>query len=188
MGVYTDFDKEKCLKMFLNGMSFKEISAELDGRPSHQTLYNWSERGEPQSLTGGMDWFTYKQKVDESRLEVSRKRSLQRESEEGKAFIDEAKTMTENAFKKVYERIMEGTADVRGSDLDKMLRLYLLLDNQAAEQVAWMENFATQVFGMAFEIMTEQQFHTFKSKVLDLQYKKRQELEPLVKTPQQLNA
>jgi hypothetical protein len=180
MASYGDQIKAQCFKLFLKDVSMTEISAAYEGKPTIQTLYNWAEAGEPKSETGGLSWHEYRDRMLEKQIQHSREKSLVRESESEKAFLDRAKDMTREAFTTVYHRILDGSADVRGSDLDKMMRLYLLLDNQAAEQINWMEHFATQVFGIAFEVMNEQQYNVFKSKVLDLQYKKKKELDPVV--------
>ena len=145
MAKYTEFDQKRAFMLFMDDTSISEISRLMN--ISRQTLDTWSKRGWPEALSGGMDWksFRTKNRADvQTRAIVKQSVRLQESSLD---FLDTAKSDVKDLFDSLREQLFSKGADKANyGDIEKLLNIFIRLDNQGAEKILWQQNALRQIF------------------------------------------
>jgi hypothetical protein len=165
-----------CLRLFMAHESINSISKRSD-TPSRPTITKYHDEG---ALTNGVPWDQYRDQQEETALAESREKALAKRAESARTFIGDLKEFIETeAYVSITQKIVDGDFDVSIGDLDKLARLYALLDNQNDEKMEFASWFARKVFDVALDIMDERQFALFKTRVATLQHEVEVKLNPM---------
>lgn len=147
----------------------------LPGMPTRQTLAKWRDEGLPVHITGGDNWDDYlftKQK----RLGIVPKNvDASKYSDEPFGSVDTVdvddfdgmKRKAMEVFNRVVNHVLYGPAEIKLSDANTALKLYLFINGEQEKQIEFAEQFAEIVLGAAAKIMDEQQYARFNDLVAD---------------------
>lgn len=175
MASYGTPDHKRALKLFLTDLTYNGVSEAMGGNPSPKTIMSWADKGLPEEMTGGKTWEEYKDSLARRSVALVKKREEQ--LTKSPQFMAAVVEKVDDVLDVAYDRLLAGEARLNYADLDKLIRLRLMLSNTDQEKVEWMENTAAQMFKVAFEIMDERQFALFKARMIEMQSKKTKTLD-----------
>lgn len=136
--------------------------------PSRFTLHNWKTSGKPTHITSGRDWDVYLDGIQELEIEKARFREFAASSD----VMDTTRNVVEEGILLIRDRIKDGTIDAKLGDLDRLTRLYAMIDQRDMEKKSWMDAVMIATLTIIAEVVTPQQFSVIRTRMMDLNVKK----------------
>ena len=133
--------------------------------PSRVTLQAWKKAGHPKTMTKGVDWETYRLEQDD----IKQKRVQVKRATEANDFLDEAQEAIKEVFRQIKISIDAGDFEAKPADLEKMLKLYLTLDQREQEQQVWMQTVMVKILTLIADVVSPEQFTLIRQKFLDME-------------------
>lgn len=146
--------------------------------PSRITLIKWKKEGHPKIVTGGRDWDSYLDNKQEALV----KSSNIRRAKEHNSFLDEAIDGIESVFRQVRDKIEAGDFEAKPADMEKMIKLYMQLDQRDVEKKNWMDGMMVHVLTIISEVVNLEQFTVIRTKFQDLERQETKKLDLVVDT------
>ena len=170
-------EQEKCLKLYMQYNGNLSKVERTKGTPSYPTLLKWKQQGLPLAVTDGLPWDEYLRREQLAMEKARIKAGLMEEMEavvplEEMDDIEEAdefdmfKRETLEVFKTVVNKYKNEMVDIKLSDANAALRLYMYIDGQQKKVLKFAEDFAKKVLRSAKHYMSEQDFLLFREDVL----------------------
>ena len=145
MAKYSELDQKRALSLFLDGETISEISRMMG--VSRQTLDTWSKAGHPTFMSGGRDWKTFREenRADvQTRAIVKQAVSIQKSSLD---FLESTKKDVQTLFHSLKAELLAEGAEKRSyADIEKLLNIFIRLDNQGAEKIIWQQDQLRKMF------------------------------------------
>lgn len=132
--------------LYLDGMKIAPIAKQLG--VSRQTLTVWKKEGFPIEITGGKTWEEFREFDRAETMQVYQAKAAERATESSLEFFETAKKDVMALFEVARGRLMDGEGVLNFSDVDKLLNVYIRLDNQAADRVLWMQDIMRKLFSV----------------------------------------
>ena len=139
-------DHRRALMLYLDDVSISKIATQMG--ISRQTLTTWKSDGFPIEITGGKTWEEFKEFERSRAMQLSQTRAAERAAESSLQFFETAKKDVMELFEQARTRLMAGEGNLNFSDIDKLLNVYIRLDNQAADRVLWMQDIMRKLFSV----------------------------------------
>lgn len=172
---FTPEKKQQVLDLYLRDNPTTRIE-QLTG-VNRKTIYRWAEDGE---LTGGKPWGRVKREEEEYRITQQRIKELEAVAKGERTWLEMVKDdLREVVYEEVVNKFRSGQFDAKVGDLAEIVKLYNLLENGAAEKMAFAQWFARKMLELAMEIMDVQQVELFKTRAELLQQETYAKLNPL---------
>ena len=147
MAKYSELDQKRALSLFLDGETISEISRMMN--VSRQTLDTWSKAGLPTFMSGGKDWKTFREdsRADmQTRAIVKQAVSIQKSSLD---FLESTKADVQHLFYALKAELLESGADkLSYGDIEKLLNIFIRLDNQGAEKIIWQQDQLRKIYSV----------------------------------------
>lgn len=179
MATYGFNEQARALQAYEDGSSISAISR-LSGMPSRDTLQRWKKSGEPVALTGGKDWDEHIESKKVVDLERSRVRHLQEFGEKATSFQAQALSDVKVAWTKLTTQIQDGRVQASYSDLEKLMNLFIRLDNQPADKLLWLQDKMRAILGIVMNRVSSQAtIDLIKMDLLALESETRSKLGPI---------
>jgi IS30 family transposase len=176
MARLTDEKRQEILSLYMKDTTVTAIES-LTG-VTRATIHSLMRKGWG---TNGVSWQEYRERHRDVSLQVNRAAELEKANGEKKQFLEAAKDdLREIAYEKVIEKIRTGQFDAKVGDLTEIVRLYNMLENGAAEKMAFAKFFVGKVMEIVIDILTERQYAEFRVKVELLQQEVEAKLNPLM--------
>lgn len=145
MAKYSELDQQRALSLFLDNTSMSKISRMMN--VSRQTLNTWAKKGSPEFMSGGKDWKSFREEsraADETKAIVRRAVTLQKTSLD---FLEQTKSDVQELFYNLKaELLAEGADKLSYGDIEKLLNIFIRLDNQGADKVIWQQDQLRKIF------------------------------------------
>ena len=174
----NDQDHARALMWYMEGISAGKIGDRL--RVTRNTIQNWKKAGLPHAMTGGLNWddFIEAEKKREHAAVVSRaKEQLDKTSIE---FLAGAKQDVMQLFEVAKSRLLDGEGELRYSDVEKLLTLFIRLDNQSADRIVWMQNFLRKVVRALYSrVKDERTLKLIESDLVGIAAEEQQKMGPI---------
>lgn len=142
--------KEYTFKDELMALNHYEVNRNLSDtartlKIGRTTLHRWKTSGVPQSITGGLDWDQYIEQKDRAVVKKATEETAVRVNRDAINFIEESKLDLGEIIEKLKTDLLAGYAKPTFGDYEKLLMMYLRLDNQANDRVLWQRAFIRDV-------------------------------------------
>jgi hypothetical protein len=176
---YEEKDYHKALTMYRTlGRNISAVERQMG--VSRPTLIGWKQSGYPVEVTDGRDWDMYLDEVDKAIVAEIKQREVLARIDDQRAFVSSEKERVRKMLDKVYDRILgrdgELPVEIKPADYDKLMRLYLMLDNQEQDKVLFMQNFIAKVIEIIADVVDEKQFALIKARFISMQQKERDKM------------
>ena len=159
----------------LHERNISEVSR--DARmPSRVTLIKWKEAGHPKTITGGKSWDAYLDTKTEEMVHRARVKCAKQHD----SFLDEAISGIEEAFRVIKDKIDAGDFEAKPADLEKMVKLYMQLDQRDQDQQNWMHAVMIKLLTIISDVVSLEQFTVIRTKFQDYERETSRELELVV--------
>ena len=177
MASYDRNDKrEAAQKWRRNGRNFAQL-ARHPAMPSRGTLYNWAKKGEPQSLTGGDDWFDWADREDAKDAEAARQQELKRAEKQDLSWAEAEKDRVRELAVEAHRQLTSAEGQsISASQYRELIELYLRLDNLSQEKIEWQQAQFTKMLTVLMEHVSEKQFAAIKADFMQLEHEARQDM------------
>ena len=175
MANYTESQKQNALNLYLKDANVARIEG-MTGI-TRATLHNWMKKGE---MTGGVSWQVYRKETREVELQQTRTAELEKVASGERQYLEQVKhDLREVVYEQVIAKFRDGNFDAKVGDVTEIVKLYNMLENGAAEKIAFGRYFVGKIMEITFDILTEKQFAELKAKVTGLQVEVEAKLNPL---------
>lgn len=138
MAKFTNMDYRRALMLFLDDVSITDIAKQMD--TSRQSVTKWKKLGLPEEITGGRDWEEFRQSERADHTRRAMVRAKEEETESSLEFFEKAKEDVRALFEEARSRLMAGEGKLNFSDVERLLNIFIRLDNHAADRVLWMQD------------------------------------------------
>jgi len=135
---YTLETQIEALKLYEQEQNLSRI-ARMEHMPSRKTLHDWKTEGVPVELTGGLGWDEYVQQKEEQIARDVRERAIIRYEQDTIDFLDRAKDDVRALFDQLRDRLLAGAGEAKFGDIEKLLMMFMRLDNQNADRLMWQQ-------------------------------------------------
>ena len=133
--------------MYMDGFPLTEISATTG--ISRVTLTKWKKRGLPVYLSGGVTWDDFRERHNadiQQKAIVKRSVQVQKSSLD---FLEQTKNDVQSLFENLKTELIQNGADkLSYGDIEKLLNIFIRLDNQGAEKILWQQNELRKIFAV----------------------------------------
>lgn len=136
---YGPVEQSDALRLYEQGESLSAISRRR-GMPSRETLNNWKKDGTPVEITGGVPWDEYVDARRKADAQATRDRAVISTEETTLTFLENAKNDVARLFEELRKRLATGEGEAKFADIEKLLNVYIRLDNSKANQLMWMQS------------------------------------------------
>lgn len=144
---------------------------------NRKTIYRWITKGE---MTNGIHWDEVRKMDLERRMAMQRIDELEAVARGERTWLEQVKDDLRNVvYEGVVRKMRDGQFDAKVGDLAEIVKLYNLLENGAAEKMAFAQWFASQILEIAIEIMDSRQVELFRLRAQTLQQETYAKLNPL---------
>lgn len=147
-------DHRRALMLYLDNGKIAPIAKVLTC--SRQTLTSWAREGLPIEITGGKTWKEFRETERTRAMQLSQSRAAERATESSLEFFESAKADVKELFDNLRERLMSGEGEPNFSDVERLLNVFVRLDNQAADRVLWMQDVLRKVFQIVVGRVTDE--------------------------------
>jgi len=129
--------------MWLDGDSISKIAKQH--KISRPTLQKWKAQGEPLSITGGLSWEEFRETDRAEQTAKALARRSEQTASDSLDFFKKAKGDIQDLYTEMHRRLMSGEGKVSFADAEKLLNIFIRLDNQGADRVIWMQDVMTKI-------------------------------------------
>lgn len=172
---YSDDAIQRCLNLYLKDATFARI-ADITG-VTRATLHTWAKRGE---LTEGVTWQEYREAMHEAMVQEVRMEELERTVDKERAYLEQVKQdLREIVYEELIRKYRDGDFKASIGDMTEVVKLYSMLENGAAEKMAFAEFFATKVLAIVFDVVSDKDFAAIKARIALMQAEVEAKLNPL---------
>ena len=144
--------------------------------PSRISLIKWKKSGKPITITGGKTWDDY---LDQKTEQMVHRANVQRAQQHG-SFLDEALDGIEHAFRVIKAKIDAGDFEAKPADLEKMVKLYMQLDQRDQDQQNWMHDVMIKLLTIISDVVTLEQFTVIRQKFQNYEREKSKSLDLVI--------
>lgn len=140
--------------MYCNDISKSKIADDPD-MPSRPIIVKWAKEGHPHSLTKGLSWDEFKKARSAAVVAKYREARVARNQDENLDMIESMREDVKNVLEGLVGKLSAGDFEAKPADLEKLITLYMKLDNDAADKITWMNHVASQLIQAAAEVVTD---------------------------------
>lgn len=160
------------------GVSKTQIAQRL--KVARGTVEKWSREGTPDKLTGGLPW---KEAVEKERLDLvmaANAKAAEIGEQETLDFLKTARADMMKLHHAITARILAGEGEIKASDIEKIIMMFLRLDGQGTERVLWMHNIMRQVVRAVWMHVKDERIRTLiKSELIGIAAGEQEKLGPV---------
>lgn len=148
------------------GRNLSAINEDPD-TPSYPTLLKYKREGHPKSVMDGLNWDQYADKLDRAKLDRERTKSIEAASKDDRNFMENQKSRLMQMMDQVFHKVMADQTEVSINDFNRMMDLYIKLDNQAADRIEWMRKKMRLMVKVVRRHVNDEQFEGIKMDLMD---------------------
>lgn len=147
MSKYSEFDHKRALHLFMDGSSISEIHRVMG--IARKTLIEWKKKGLPVVLTGGKNWKKFSEGVRAHTQKAALVKQAVAVQKSSLDFLTQAKDDVQELFDSLKHQLMDEGADkLSFGDIEKLLNIFIRLDNQAADKIIWQQDAMRKIFAV----------------------------------------